>query len=149
MRIASLGRTSSSRLTTSRRSARRLRPGWILTLLCSAGRAWRSGRSPGSSLRTARLTSTTPGSWPTRLNRRSPYQAFYEVRWQPLPNWAGHLALAGLLFVVSPWTADRIMMTVTLLGFASRAALAPLAGPRRPLSGPCLLAALLGMNCRG
>lgn len=48
----------------------------------------------------------------------SPYQAYYLVRWQPLPNWAGHLALAGLVRVVSPGTADRIMITTTLLGFA-------------------------------
>ena len=41
------------------------------------------------------------------------------VQWQPLPNWVGHLALAGLLGVVSPWSADRIMMSVTLLGFAA------------------------------
>jgi len=48
----------------------------------------------------------------------SPYQAYYQVRWQPLPNWAGHLALAGLVKVVSPRTADRIMITMTLEGFA-------------------------------
>ena len=48
----------------------------------------------------------------------SPYQDYYQVRWQPLPNWAGHLALAWLVRVVSPGTADRIMITVTLLGFA-------------------------------
>ena len=78
---------------------------------------------------------------------RSPYQAFYQVNWQPVPNWAGHLALAGLLLVVSPWTADRIMMTVTLLGL-------PLASVwlrwkvrgDRSLQGACLLAAMLAMN---
>ncbi len=48
----------------------------------------------------------------------SPYQASYQVRWQPLPNWTGHLVLASLLGVVSPETADRCMMTLTLLGFA-------------------------------
>ena len=48
----------------------------------------------------------------------SPYQAYYQVHWQPLPNWAGHLALAGLVRLVSPGTADRIMITVTLLAFA-------------------------------
>ena len=48
----------------------------------------------------------------------SPYQAYYQVRWQPLPNWAGHLALVGLVRVVSPGTADRIMITMTLVGFA-------------------------------
>lgn len=48
----------------------------------------------------------------------SPFRPYYEVHWSPLPNWGGHLALVGLLKVVSPWTADRIMMSATLLGFA-------------------------------
>ena len=48
----------------------------------------------------------------------SPYQFCFQVRWQPLPNWTGHLALAGLVRVVFPATADRIMITVTLAGFA-------------------------------
>jgi hypothetical protein len=48
----------------------------------------------------------------------SPYQAYYQVRWQPLPNWAGHLVLAGLLRIVSPGIADRIMITLTLMAFA-------------------------------
>ena len=61
----------------------------------------------------------------------SPYQAYYQVRWQPLPNWAGHLALAGLVRVVAPGTADRIMITMTLVGFAGAACLAALESPRR------------------
>jgi hypothetical protein len=78
---------------------------------------------------------------------QSPYHAYYEVRWQPLPNWAGHLALAGLLWVVSPWVADRILMTATLAGFA--ASLVWLRWKVRggqAMLGPCLLAALLSMN---
>ena len=45
---------------------------------------------------------------------RPAYGPYFEVRWQPLTNWAGHLALAGLFRIVSPWTADRILMSVTL-----------------------------------
>ena len=52
------------------------------------------------------------------FDSESPYQNYFQVRWQLLPNWAGHLALAGLVKVVSPVTADRIMITVTLMGFA-------------------------------
>ncbi len=77
----------------------------------------------------------------------SPYQAYYQVRWQPLPNWAGHLALAGLVRVVSPRTADRIMITVTLLGFA--VALVWLRWKVRggeALRSTCLLIAILAPN---
>lgn len=43
---------------------------------------------------------------------------WYEVRWEPLPNWGGHLTLMGLLALVPPRTADRIMTTITLAGVA-------------------------------
>ncbi|WP_165073407.1 hypothetical protein [Paludisphaera rhizosphaerae] len=42
----------------------------------------------------------------------------YEVRWDPLPNWGGHLTLIGLLAIVPPRTADRIMTSLTLIGVA-------------------------------
>ncbi len=47
------------------------------------------------------------------------FRPYYEVHWKPLPNWAGHLALIGLLRVVTPWAADRIVSTASLLGFAA------------------------------
>ena len=62
---------------------------------------------------------------------QSPYRPVYEVRWEPFPNWAGHLTLVGLLRIVSPWVADRLMMTATLLGFALALVLAALEGERR------------------
>lgn len=49
----------------------------------------------------------------------SPFASFYRVNWKPLPNWVGHLSLAGLLRVVPPWVADRLMTTLTLAGFAA------------------------------
>jgi hypothetical protein len=52
------------------------------------------------------------------LRPDSPFRGVYEVRWKPLPNWAGHLSLVGLMQVMSPRNADRVMMTVTLVGFA-------------------------------
>src|SRR6516225_105228 len=44
----------------------------------------------------------------------SPFRDVYTVRWQPIPNWAGHLALASLVAVLPAWAADRIMTTLTL-----------------------------------
>src|SRR4051794_40984956 len=52
------------------------------------------------------------------FSSHSSYDPYFEVRWQPLPNWAGHLALAALFQVVSPRAADRILMSLTLAGFA-------------------------------
>lgn len=48
----------------------------------------------------------------------SPFRDVYTIRWQPIPNWIGHLALAGLVAVVPPWVADRILISLTLAGFA-------------------------------
>jgi hypothetical protein len=45
----------------------------------------------------------------------SPYAWAYEARWQPLPNWAGHLALMGLMTVGPARVADRVLMTATLV----------------------------------
>lgn len=40
----------------------------------------------------------------------------YEVHWDPLPNWGGHVTLLSLLTIVPPRTADRIMTSLTLVG---------------------------------
>lgn len=81
------------------------------------------------------------------LGRSSPLDPTFEVRWVPLPNWAGHLTLAGLLTVLPPRAADRAMTTLTLVGLA--AATLWLCGrvSGRP-AGPAkaVVAALLGMN---
>lgn len=44
---------------------------------------------------------------------------FYGVRSLLLPNVAGHLVLLGLMSIVSAQMADRIMMVLTFVGFAS------------------------------
>ena len=59
---------------------------------------------------------------------QSPYERVYEVRWEPFPNWAGHLALVGLLRIVSPWTADRLMMSRHTPWVRTRARVAALEG---------------------
>ncbi|WP_165219911.1 hypothetical protein [Aquisphaera insulae] len=77
----------------------------------------------------------------------SPYASHFEVHWQPLPNWSGHLLLAILLKVVPPWTADRIAMTITLLGFALAIVwLRWVVRGDRGLIGAGLVAAVLAVN---
>lgn len=78
---------------------------------------------------------------------QSPYHAAFAVQWKPLPNWAGHLALAGLLHLVPAQTADRIMVSLTLLGFAG--ALVWLRWRVRGaegMVGGSILAAMLALN---
>jgi hypothetical protein len=65
------------------------------------------------------------------LRSDSSYRDTYTVRWQPLPNWAGHLGLLGLMAAdVPPRAADRLMMAGTLAGFA-----VSLMGLRRRVAG--------------
>lgn len=77
----------------------------------------------------------------------SSFGDYFQVRWQALPNWAGHLATVGLLKVLPPREADRVLMTVTLAGFAASVVWlrAQVAGARG-LWITALVAALLGMN---
>ncbi|WP_406697696.1 hypothetical protein V5E97_02440 [Singulisphaera sp. Ch08] len=49
----------------------------------------------------------------------SRFREVYHVRWEPLPNWVGHLSLATLLQVIPAREADRVMTTLTLVGFAA------------------------------
>jgi hypothetical protein len=71
----------------------------------------------------------------------------YEVRWQPLPNWAGHLTLMGLMSVLPPRAADRAMMTLTLVAFAGSIAwLRWRVAGWRGMPAVALLAAMLAMN---
>ena len=77
----------------------------------------------------------------------SPYQDYYQIRWQPLPNWVGHAALAGLIQFFKPATADRIIITITLLGFAFALVwLRWIVRGDEALLGSCLLIANLAPN---
>lgn len=77
----------------------------------------------------------------------SPYRDYFNVQWLPLPNWAGHLALAALLGLVSPWSADRIMISLTLAGFAcSLVWLRWRVRGAEGIVGASVLAAILAMN---
>ncbi|MDR3617840.1 MAG: hypothetical protein P4L85_00705 [Paludisphaera borealis] len=77
----------------------------------------------------------------------SAFSPYYEVHWRPLPNWAGHLALIGLLRVVSPWAADRIVMSASLLGIAVATVWlrARVVGGRGSFAA-CALSALLALS---
>ncbi len=46
------------------------------------------------------------------------YDSLYEVRYEPIPNWTSHLLLAGLMFIVPPLVAEKILVTLYVLGFA-------------------------------
>jgi hypothetical protein len=81
-----------------------------------------------------------PGSGDFRL-------AAYEVRFQPLPNWAGHAGLIALLGAVSPRVANQAMIVLTLVGTSGGALLLARTVAGGPLSWSIvLLCALLGLN---
>jgi hypothetical protein len=46
------------------------------------------------------------------------YDEFFELRAEPLPNLTSHLLLAALLFVVPPLVAEKLLVSVYVLGFA-------------------------------
>ncbi|HEV3167452.1 MAG TPA: hypothetical protein VGZ22_25815 [Isosphaeraceae bacterium] len=52
------------------------------------------------------------------LRPSSPFRDVYEVRWEPLPNWAGHLLTMALMEVLPARAADRAVISITLVGFA-------------------------------
>ena len=122
-------------------------PGWLLTLFLLAPVLLAIWTLPGFITQDGPAHLYNAVILADSFDPQSPYQRVYEVRWEPFPNWAGHLALVGLLRFVSPWAADRLMMSATLLGFAW--ALVWLRWRVRGgqgMLGPCLLAALLSAN---
>jgi hypothetical protein len=81
------------------------------------------------------------------FHSQSPFRPFYSVAWRPIPNWAGHLLLAGLVTLLPAWLADRIMTTATLIGFGAAILwLRRRVAPERDSRPAALLAALLAMN---
>ncbi|HKQ09109.1 MAG TPA: hypothetical protein VJ464_28560 [Blastocatellia bacterium] len=53
------------------------------------------------------------------LKQPAAFNHLYVVRWYPLPYWAAHLILTGLLSLVSERIADRTLLTLTSLGLAA------------------------------
>jgi hypothetical protein len=69
------------------------------------------------------------------------YQPFYEIRPDPLPNLTSHLLLVGLLYVAPPLWAEKILVSLYVLGFAAafRYFLGAFGDRCRPLSWAGLL----------
>jgi hypothetical protein len=81
------------------------------------------------------------------FDRISQWHNVYTVRWQPIPNWAGPVCLAGLVAWLPAWLADRIMTSVTLVGFAAAILwLRWRVAGGRSLHITALLASILSMN---
>lgn len=53
------------------------------------------------------------------LRPGSPFADYFEVRWEPLPNWSGHLVTAVFVSLLPAWGAGPAVTTVTLVGFAA------------------------------
>jgi hypothetical protein len=69
------------------------------------------------------------------------YQPFYELRREPLPNLMSHLLLAGLLYLFPPLVAEKVLVSLYVLGFAAsfRYFLGAFGARCRPLSWAGLL----------
>ncbi len=77
----------------------------------------------------------------------SPLRDTFAVRWEPLPNWAGHLVLMGWLRVLPPRAADRAMTTTTLVVFATALVwLRWKVAGERGLAAAAVLAVVLALN---
>lgn len=75
------------------------------------------------------------------------FSQFYQVQWQPLPNWAGHLSLMALLSFLPARAVDRVMITLTFAGLACAIAwLRVRVAGWRGAAGAALLAVLLALN---
>ena len=81
------------------------------------------------------------------LGTDSPFRDVFTVRWKPLPNWAGHLTLMGLVAILPPREADRIMTSLTLVALVLGVVwLRKCVAGRDGMPAAVLLAVLLGMN---
>ena len=77
----------------------------------------------------------------------APSRAVYTISWKPIPNWIGHLVLAGLVSSVPAWVADRIMTSMTLAGLAAAVLwLRWRVAGTRGMGAAALLGVLLAMN---
>jgi hypothetical protein len=72
---------------------------------------------------------------------QSRYHEFFAVRKELFPNWLSHLFLVGLMYLVPPLFAEKILVTVYILGFAAagRYFLTALRGVGRTLAPAVLL----------
>jgi hypothetical protein len=77
----------------------------------------------------------------------SPSHKVYKLSWQPIPNWMGHILLAGLMSWLPAWVAERVMMSMTLVGLAAATLwLRWRVSGERGLAATALLSTFLAMN---
>lgn len=81
------------------------------------------------------------------IDPASPYRWAYAIRWQPLPNWAGHLLYLALDAALPPLAAERTAAMLTLVALATSAAWlrSRVDGGRGEVASSAL-AALIGLN---
>ena len=81
------------------------------------------------------------------LRPGSPFAGTFEVVWQPLPNWAGHLGTMAMVALLPPDVAARAMTALTLVLLAASVAWLrwSVAGPKG-LATASMLASLLALN---
>lgn len=53
------------------------------------------------------------------LSAESRQHQFFEVRYEPIPNWTSHLLLSALLFVLPPLLVAKVLVTIYILLFAA------------------------------
>jgi hypothetical protein len=84
----------------------------------------------------------------TADGREPALREVYQVRQEPLPNWAGHALLLFLLEAgLAPLIADRIVVVATLAGTgAAVLALRRACNPGPPSAGAGLLSGILALN---
>ncbi len=81
------------------------------------------------------------------LRPGSPFARTFEVAWQPLPNWAGHVGTMALVAVLTPSAAGRAMAAITLVLFAaSVVGLRWAVAGSKGLATASILAVLLALN---
>src|SRR5262249_47677534 len=51
-------------------------------------------------------------------NSAAGYKQYFKIPPNTLPNWTSHLLLAGLLFLFPPLVAEKLLVSLYILGFA-------------------------------
>ena len=81
------------------------------------------------------------------LTSHSPYASTFRVAWEPLPNWAGHLATMLAVVVFPTEVANRVMAALTLVAFASSVVILRwVVAGSRGIETSAVLAAVLALN---
>src|SRR5947209_4400205 len=81
------------------------------------------------------------------LGPDSPFARDFEVAWQPLPNWSGHLSTMAMVAMLPPGPAGRSMAAITMVLLASGVVwLRWAVAGGRGLAPASILAVLLALN---